>query len=224
MTIPNEYQTAEFWSVMRGWVYSMLRSGYMFRKQQRYFDQQLYRQLYQRELSELATDLIEKTLRTIRKRPEPTPPIVSWRSFFHARLTLAVQSEQRNLERRKCRVIRTISLETLISDPSSDSKELRQADTLAAPTSGLYSMQGQILELVIVEVERRVRVGIIRDREGVQPFIEIVRRFLQDWETSFDQHIEEVAELYPNTPSKANARRWWQKIRESLPMNPNDYR
>ena len=61
--------------------------------------------------------------------------------------------------------------------------------------------------------------GKIRSRKQTESFLKIVRLHLDDPILGFDTMRQRVALSSRNTPSKANAQRWWSLVRLKLPMD-----
>ena len=60
--------------------------------------------------------------------------------------------------------------------------------------------------------------GRIRNRQQAESFIEIIRLYLDAPAPRFDTIRQRVESSGRNTPSKANAQRWWDLVRLNLPI------
>jgi hypothetical protein len=230
MKIPDECNTKQFQDTMRKWALRKLRFGYRFQPkfsreiQFRQFDQSLYDD----DLEALAQDIVQESWLAIRKKPEPSPPIRSWHTFFALQLVYRIQTRQRKNERNPP----PIALMAPLEDPFGESKEICPIDSIPSSQSDLEetrwnrwadqmnSVYLQMLSAVEKALEERVTAKKIRNKAAIPYFLETVKQLLLDPDADFDTCRLSVGRGI----SKATAGNWWLQIRDGLPFSIEQYK
>jgi hypothetical protein len=224
MRIPDDL-SQEFWHSLRFRAEKMLRYGYWFgprRSRHRgYFDFASYEDLFT-----LTNEVVQITLMKVMSLPEPSDPITDWAVFISYWMGNIVQ-DMRNEIVRKSR--RLLSLDAPIGQDLDGSGHVYLRDVIGEPAKDLTAYEA-FLQWISEELDRRFLARKIRDKRQIRPFVEIVRRLLEELDSDtnirdvherysrrFDVHRQAVALEYPFTPSKATAGNWWKDIREHLP-------
>jgi len=225
MTIPPEYCTTDYWKLLTRRARQGLAYG-AFLPNRALMPFPLER--YGSDVDELAQDLVQQTyMRVLAMRKERE--IENWHAFLRSQLNFQILSECKKAYRHAAPLPLCIS-QHYGDGHSTEQRELHLADPHALSPEQLlindeaHAEQDSVISICRRHLDLRLGANKIKNPAQIEPFLEVVRRYLEQPDVDFDTHRQAVELLNSNTPSKANANRWWTFLKahltEVLPNRP----
>jgi hypothetical protein len=210
MKIPEEYCTTDYWRLLYRRAYRVLTMGAVLPPN--YTFVRFPSERSGEDLDQLAKDLVQQTYVRVCTMDEKEE-IGNWHPFLRRQLDYQILTACTRARRRPAMIAVCVS-DVDNNDPT-EVHEICLADKNSLTPAELVLLD-ELINVCREELENGIARGKIKGSGQIAPFLEVVRRYLEQPRFRFDTHRQAIQEIDPNTPSKATANRWWHLIRQPL--------